>query len=169
MTRPVTLEYEKHAPPNRYEWEMETERARWLRRRFLWFTGTLVVVAFVMLIASVAELFVSSGSYASAMAVLIVAYGIQIGAAGSAWGDARQRARDERRLFAIAFWLVVGLGVLGICAKRASAELRHVADADRLEQRLTLLAPPPEPTKFTVTDGQDFEKLFNQEFPVSPR
>ncbi len=136
MTRPVTLEYsQQHEPaPNRYEWEMESERARWLRRRFLWFTGTLVVVAAVMLLGSFISMF-DAGMSRTASGVEIFTYMVQIGVAGSAWWYARRRTRNEGRLFVIAFWLVVGLGVLGIFSKRISTELGFLHQLDRLEQR----------------------------------
>src|SRR5688500_16829655 len=133
MTRPVTLEYEHHAPPNRYEWEMESERARWLRRRFLWFTGTLVVVAVVMMTASLLSLMDSRVSR-SATAVEVVANLVKIVAAGCAWYYALKWTRNERRLFSIAFWLVVGLGVLAIFASRISAELGFSHQLQILEQ-----------------------------------
>jgi sigma-B regulation protein RsbU (phosphoserine phosphatase) len=133
MTRPVTLEYEQQAPPNRYEWEMESERARWLRRRFLWFSGTLVVVAAVMLLGNVMDLFTFSGSGRSAATVELFSNLVKMGAAGWAWWYARGQIRNERRLFAIAFWLVVGMGVFGIFASRVSTELGFIQHMRRLE------------------------------------
>ena len=170
MSRPVTLEYEKHAPPNRYEWEMESERARWLRRRFLWFTGTLVVVAVVLLIVSVVGVFSTSGMDSSAAAVDGGFYLVQIGAAGTAWWYARRRTRNERRLFAMAFWLVVGLGVFGIFAKRVSTELSFMEQLNRLENRQEMrVSAPGVRLRGDSADLEELEEMLSREFPVSPK
>lgn len=128
MSRIATLDYE-HADvaPNRYEWEMESERARWLRRRFLWFSGTLVVLGVVTLPISCGQVTDNARFTSAAGWINIGSSVMQIAAAGWAWWYARRGACSERRLFAIAFWLVVGLGTLGMLAAHVSVDL-HLRD-----------------------------------------
>lgn len=155
MTRATTLEYATQPPPNRYEWEMESERARWLRRRFMWFTGTLVVLAAILLPMSLADMASRSGYIVASGAVQSFAWLVQVLAAGWAWWYARSRVRNERRFFAMAFWLVVGLGVLHIFTSRIGGELALSAGFDHFEQLQSRDSEYGGGVGLTITDDED--------------
>src|SRR5690606_13791495 len=59
---------------------------------------------------------------------------VQMAAAGWAWWYARRAVRNERRLFSIAFWLVIALGVVGIFGSRLAGELAVLEELNRFEQ-----------------------------------
>ena len=122
------LDYESPAS-NRYEWEMENERARMLRRRFLWFTGTLIGLTLVGAPFSIYASATKAGSdywigmlgMASTIVHLIVL--------GVAFSYARKQVRNERRIYALSFWIVVGLGLLSLAGSVVTHQLMRQADS----------------------------------------
>jgi hypothetical protein len=47
---PTVLEYQPPPAPTEFDLELASERARWLRRRFLWFCGVNIVFQVVMFV-----------------------------------------------------------------------------------------------------------------------
>jgi hypothetical protein len=107
----------------RYEWELENERARMLRRRFLWFSGTLIVVTLLSLPFGIWASLAFGGNMQLSAAINSAASLIQLAVLVLAFGYARRQNRREKGLYALAFWLVVGLGLLGLLTSRVTSEL----------------------------------------------
>lgn len=128
---PTPLDYQHHAP-NRYEWELEAERARMLRRRFLWFTGTLIVISVLLMPSDVIAVFMRDGSRQATSLVNMIQTIIHLVALGLAFRYARAQVRKERKLYTLAFWIVVGLGLLSLLNAVIIGELafRTEFDAD---------------------------------------
>lgn len=118
---PTTLNYEAAVVPGRYEWAMENERAKMLRRRFLWFTGTLTVLSLLFSPINIVGLVSSKGGAEwRAQLISFVTLLVQLAATIWAFWYAKRQVRNERRLYAIAFWLVVGLGLTSLVASRVA-------------------------------------------------
>lgn len=131
-----SLDYEPfEVPSNRYEWELENERARMLRRRFLWFCGTLMALAALGAPFALYSLFTArAGPEWTASVLNAVSTTLQLTVLLLAFRYARKQERKEKRLYRIAFWLVVGLGLYGIVASRIAGELGLRASLEARER-----------------------------------
>ncbi len=153
-TAPANLEYASPAP-NRYEWELENERARMLRRRFLWFTGTLIVLTLIGAPFTIHTTITRTGSDYWFGVTGLVSTVVQLVVLGLAFRYARAQVRHERRIYALSFWIVLGLGLLSLVTGAISHQLMRQADStlvragvderraarERVAERLTAQSP----------------------------
>ena len=123
MSSPPTLDYRAaQVPSSRYEWEMEAERTRWLRRRFNWFCvvgGVLTLVSFPALLVR----YWYTDGWQTVSAATDMAHSIlYVTLVGFAWWYARRRMSDERYINRLATLLVCVVGLLGLISTRVSLE-----------------------------------------------
>lgn len=118
-----TLAYESSLVTTRYEHGLETERATLLRRRFLWYTGTILGVSILFSPFSVMSLMMSDGLGRLAEVLNIINSVVSFTAFAIAFWYVRRRVRAERLVYHIAFWLIVGSGLLSLVTGRAVGEL----------------------------------------------
>ena len=143
-----SLDYAHHPPDHpvssRYEYALENERARMLRRRFMWFTGTLICLTVLGVLGGAATAIFNSDARPGQLAANWITSGLGVMhliALLLAFRYARKQERQERKLYKIAFWLVVGLGLSQIFVQRIATELAVQAEFDRQEQTLRALPP----------------------------
>ena len=118
-----TLDYAGPPVPGRYEFELENERARMLRRRFLWFCGTLIVLTLVTVPFPVYHVFTTSGRDFAVGLLNAGSSLVTLVALGWAFAYVRRQQRRERRVYALAFWIVVGLGLFSLLTGRIVAQV----------------------------------------------
>ena len=123
---PHQLDYRGRAAApesGRYEWALENERARMLRRRTLWFCGTLIVLSALTLPFAAWGAYAHEGRQRAADAFNLGVSLLHLAALAGAFVYVRRQRRAERRLYALAFWLVVGLGLFNLASARVVQEL----------------------------------------------
>jgi len=112
--------------------ELETERIAWLRRRFLWYSGILVVVTSTMAIVNL--LFSKFEFHGAVLAVFvlttIVSVSVHVAAFAYVWRNPMGRFRP----LGITFGIILGLGTLSLIT--APIMTSHIGDqiAEQMEQ-----------------------------------
>ena len=125
MSRVPTLDYSaSQLPSSRYEWQMESDRLRWLRRRFNWFCVVLCLLTLVTLPVGVWHFTRADGWERFADAINIAHTVLYCSLLAGAWWYARKRLRDERDITRLAMVIVVAAGLLGMVASRVTLEFQ---------------------------------------------
>ena len=106
MTASVPLEYESTGF-NRYEFELESERARWLRRRFVYFVGVTLAINLMFLLGPLVRVFFNSARPHDWLLLFVIFFESTL----FTWAlvYVLRSERDERSIFRLTFWLVVGV------------------------------------------------------------
>ncbi len=96
--------------------EFEAERERWLRTRFLWYTGVVAAVKLAILAVGLTVWFVAGPSAVSSLTspfeIVLSVTGIAI--FGAAFAMAYRSPMVKREVLRMAFWLIVASGVITI-------------------------------------------------------
>lgn len=126
--------------------EFEAERGQWLRRRFLWYTGVVVVLGLLGMGVGVVTMLLGRGPSADYLRSSGQIANTVIGVVSMAiyvWAFlyVRRRSRGHATTLSIAYWLIVINGLLSIAAAVIQAEWgpRVGADPERTA-RLVVVA-----------------------------
>jgi serine phosphatase RsbU (regulator of sigma subunit) len=120
---PRKLDYERSSSTSRFEFGLENERAKMLRRRFLWFTGTVIVLSLLQSPVGAYTMLSSTGLGRWGEILTFTASSLSLLVFMWAFWYAKRRVRAERKIYGLAFWLVVGTGLLSIFSGRGAVEL----------------------------------------------
>lgn len=155
MSEPITLDYH-HGTSNRYEWEMEAERARWMRKRFQWFCGVSVALTAIFAPHYIYRLFTSDGYSFAAAIVDAISAAVYLAIVGTAWWIAQRHDRTEVAYSRFAMGLVIVTGLIGLVTLRVTSELAfsqaliQLSLDDRSSTRMVIRPATP---AITVTQG----------------
>ncbi len=129
--QPDTLDYESsNIDGTRFTFALETERTHVLRRRFLWFVGTLLVLSVPTLLGySLAVLLIDAADERRMHLFSGIGLVAQCAVLIWAWLYAKRQRRDERGLYRFAFWIVVGLGFASLLSARVLSEMQSQVNA----------------------------------------
>jgi len=124
--------------------EFEAERTRWLRRRFLWWTGVIIAMGLLTLLGSIAALALGRVETAGAAPTQqVVLHEIFLLASLSlyvlAFRHARRRLLSRDAIIRLVFWLIVVNGVLSLAQNVFGFEL----GAPVIQRTSSDGSPPP--------------------------
>ncbi len=115
--------------------EFEAEHERWLRTRFLWYTGVVVVIKVAFLVLGIAGRFVIGRlQQGGTPPALISPANIALSIAGicifaAAFAASYRQEMTKREVLSMAFWLILASGVVSIVG--ALLELRSAGTSER--------------------------------------
>ncbi len=133
----------KPAVPTRFEHAMDAERGRWLRRRFLWYTGISFVLGIPLLLPL---LFANAGQ----ATFLLIASLITLSLTAAAFVYAWRSPPKKTVILRAAVWLYIILGLIGVVNTRISMLLggfsQEVAAGAEVQDGMRQVWPEEMPT-----------------------